>query len=56
MIKNLSFLLILSVALFSCESESFDESTVTIENDTTIDPNTDDEKITDEYNDPNRGL
>ncbi|MEW7292680.1 hypothetical protein [Aquimarina sp. 2304DJ70-9] len=56
MIKKLSFLLILSVTLFSCESESFDEQTVTLENDTTIGPDTDQEKIIDEYNDPNRGL
>ena len=57
MIKKLSFLLILSVSLFSCESESFEEQVSALENtENDSEPAVDQDKIIDEYRDINRGL
>ncbi len=57
MIKKLPFLLVIAIALFSCEAESFDETTFTQENDpSVIDTDVDQEKIIDESNETDGGL
>ncbi|WP_103070732.1 hypothetical protein [Aquimarina sediminis] len=58
MIKKLPFLLAIVIVLFSCEAESFDESSSpeeTIPQDTPA-PAIEQDKIIDEYNETDGGL
>ncbi len=56
MFKKLFFLAVLSVVLFSCEAESFDDATFSQGNNTELDTEIDEEKIIDRYEETNGGL
>ncbi len=56
MIKKLPLLLVIAIALFSCEAESFDDATLSRENTPGLTPGTDQEKIIDQYNETDGGL